>query len=105
MPGFLLHVGATVKCVHTGQATPTEPNPRVLVSGQQTVKLGLPWAVAGCTLPPNAGGPCATAMFVSAATRVFSGPQPLLLLDSRANCIPTGTPLLVMATQTRVTAT
>jgi hypothetical protein len=33
MPGFLLHVGATVLCAHGGQATPTAPNPRVMVSG------------------------------------------------------------------------
>ena len=31
MPGFLLHVGATVLCAHGGQAQPTVPNPRVLV--------------------------------------------------------------------------
>ena len=37
MPGFLLHVGATVLCAHGGQAQPTAPNPRVLVSGQPTV--------------------------------------------------------------------
>ena len=36
MPGFLLHVGATVLCAHGGQAQPTAPNPRVLVSGQPT---------------------------------------------------------------------
>src|SRR5262245_1669695 len=105
MPGFLLHVGATVKCSHVGTATPSEPNPRVAVSGQPTVKLGPPWTVAGCALPSNAGGPCATAMFVSAATRVTSGGQPLLLFDSRANCAPPGTPLIVVNTQTRVTAT
>ena len=34
MPGFVLHVGATVLCAHGGQAQPTAPNPRVLVSGQ-----------------------------------------------------------------------
>ena len=32
MPGPLLHLGATVLCSHGGQATPTAPNPRVLVS-------------------------------------------------------------------------
>ena len=37
MPGFLLHVGATVLCAHAGQAQPTVPNPRVLVGGQPTV--------------------------------------------------------------------
>ena len=39
MPGPLLHLGATVMCSHLGQATPTSPNPRVLVSGQPVVPL------------------------------------------------------------------
>ncbi len=32
MPGFLLHEGATVLCLHVGQAQPMVPNPRVTVS-------------------------------------------------------------------------
>ena len=104
MPGFLLHLGATVLCAHAGQATPTVVNPRVTVSGQPTVTLAAPYVVAGCALPPPpaANGPCVTAQFVSAATRVTSNGQPLLLLDSQAICAPTGTPLLVTVTQTRV---
>ncbi|MCB1054644.1 MAG: hypothetical protein KDD11_03935 [Acidobacteria bacterium] len=104
MPGFLLHVGATVLCSHGGQTQPTVPNPRVTVSGQPTVALGPPWMVAGCALPPpTAGnGPCVTASFVSSATRVTSNGMPLLLLDSQAVCAPTGTPLIVTVTQTRV---
>lgn len=106
MPGFLLHVGATVLCSHAGQAQATTPNPRVTVSGQPTVAMPGPWVVAGCTLPPPpaANGPCITAQFVTAATRVTSNAQPLLLLDSQAICAPTGTPLVVVATQARVTA-
>jgi len=105
MPGTLLHVGATVLCAHAGQAQPTVPNPRVTVSGMPTVTLASPYVIAGCTLPPpTAGnGPCVTAQFVSAATRVTSNGQPLLLLDSQAICAPTGTPLIIAATQTRVT--
>lgn len=107
MPGFLLHVGAQVLCSHAGQAQPTVPNPRVTVSGQPTVTIATTYVVAGCTLPPppGANGPCVTAQFVTAATRVTSNGQPLLLLDSQAVCAPTGTPLIIAATQTRVTAT
>jgi hypothetical protein len=96
-----------VLCAHGGQAQPTTPNPRVTVSGQPTVTMTAPWMVAGCTLPPPpaANGPCVTAQFVSAAVRVTSNGQPLLLLDSQAICAPTGTPLLVTVTQTRATAT
>jgi hypothetical protein len=105
MPGFLLHVGATVMCVHAGQATPTTPNPRVLVNGLPTVQLTSMYAVAGCTLPPPpaANGPCVTAQYVTSAVRVTSNGLPLLLIDSQAVCIPTGTPLIASVTQTRVT--
>jgi hypothetical protein len=105
MPGFLLHLGATVLCSHAGQAQPTAPNPRVIVNGTPTVTLAAPYVVVGCALPPPpaANGPCVTAQFVTAATRVTSNGQPLLLLDSQAICAPTGTPLLITVTQTRVT--
>jgi hypothetical protein len=105
MPGFLLHVGAQVLCSHAGQAQPMVPNPRVMVSSQPTAQQPNPWVVAGC--PFNVSGapvPCVTAQFVTAATRVTSNGQPLLLLDSQAICAPTGTPLLIVLTQTRVTA-
>jgi hypothetical protein len=105
MPGFLLHVGAQVLCSHAGQAQPVVPNPRVMVSSQPTTQQPNPWVVAGC--PFNVSGapvPCVTAQFVTAATRVTSNGQPLLLLDSQAICAPTGTPLLIVLTQTRVTA-
>lgn len=104
MPGFLLHLGATVTCAHAGQATPVAPNPRVLVSGQPVTTIASPYVVAGCPFPPNSGGPCVTAQYVTAATRVTVAGQPVLLLDSQAVCAPTGTPLIHVVTQTRVTA-
>ena len=106
MPGFLLHVGAQVLCAHAGQATPTAPNPRVTVSGQPTVLITSPYVVAGCTLPPPtvANGPCVTAQWVSGTTRVTSNGQPLLVQSSQAICTPTGTPLIIVATQPRVSA-
>lgn len=106
MPGFLIHVGASVMCSHGGQAQPSTPNPRVALGGQPSVTMPGPWLVAGCALPPPtaANGPCVSAQFVTAATRVTSNGQPLLLVDSQAICAPTGTPLLIAASQTRVTA-
>ena len=104
MPGPLLHVGATVMCAHGGQAQPTAPNPRVLVSGQPIVTQPAPYAIAGC--PFNVSGspvPCVTAQWVSCATRVMSNGAPVLLLDSQAICAPNGTPLIISVTQTRVT--
>ncbi len=106
MPGFLLHVGATVLCSHGGQAQPTVPNPRVLVSGQPTVTLTAPYVVAGCALPPppTANGPCVTAQWLVGTTRVLSNGQPLLVQSSQAICVPTGTPLIITVTQPRVSA-
>lgn len=106
MPGFLVHVGAQVLCSHAGQATPTAPNPRVTVSGQATTLITAPYVVAGCTLPPPnaANGPCVTAQWTSGTTRVLSNGQPLVVQSSQAICTPTGTPLLIVATQARVTA-
>jgi hypothetical protein len=106
MPGFLVHVGATVTCAHGGQAQPTVPNPRVTVMGQPTVTIAPPYAVVGCTLPPPpaANGPCLTAQWLAGSTRVTSMGQPLVVLSSQAICAPSGTPLLIAVTQTRVAA-
>ncbi|MGH8475679.1 MAG: hypothetical protein ACRER2_07900 [Methylococcales bacterium] len=106
MPGFLVHLGAQVLCSHAGQAMPAVPNPRVTVSGQPTVSMTSPYLVAGCTLPPPpaANGPCVTAQWLTGSTRVTSNGQPLLVQSSQAICVPTGTPLLIIATQLRVSA-
>ncbi len=104
MPGFLLHQGATVLCAHGGQAQPTAPNPRVLVSGQPIVMQPAPYAIAGCPFAPGGGPmPCVTAQWLTAATRITSNGMPVLLLDSQATCVPNGTPLMIIVTQTRVT--
>jgi uncharacterized Zn-binding protein involved in type VI secretion len=106
MPGFILHVGATVMCSHGGSAQPTAPNPRVLVSGQPVVTMAPPYGVAGCPFNVSGGpSPCVTAQWVTAATRVLANGQPLVLVDSQAVCTPNGTPLIVAATQTRAVAT
>lgn len=106
MPGNLLHVGSQVMCAHGGQAQPTVSNPRVKVMGQPIVTQAPPYAIAGCSNPPPPAnvGPCVTAQWVSAAIRVKAMGQPVLLQDSKAVCIPTGTPLSVLVTQMRVKA-
>ena len=106
MPGFLLHVGAQVLCSHAGQATPTVPNPRVTVSGQPTVLMSTPYVIAGCTLapPPAANGPCVSGQWLTGTTRVTSNGLPLLVQGSASVCAPTGTPMIITVTQTRVSA-
>jgi hypothetical protein len=104
MPGFLVHFGATVTCAHAGQAQPVATSPRVSLNGMPAVTLADSYVIAGCPfVTPSGNGPCVTAQWVLAATRITSEGQPLVLLDSQAICAPTATPLLILSTQTRVT--
>ena len=106
MPGYLLHLGATVLCAHPpGQATPVVTDPRVKVGGQPIAKQTSQYAIAGCALTGTTVQPCATAQFVTAATRVRAGGVPVLLQDSQSTCVPTGTPLNIVVTQVRVKGT
>jgi hypothetical protein len=103
MPGYLLHVSATVLCVHGGQAQATAPNPRVKVGGQPVVTQSAPHTVAGCPFSTPGGPlPCVTAQWITAATRVRAGGVPVLLQDSQAVCAPNGTGVNIVMTQVRV---
>ncbi len=102
MSGLLLCAQATVLCAHAGQALPTVPSTRVQLGAQPAVTLPGPYTIAGCTLPPVAGGPCVTAQWVTGAARVLIEGSPALLTDSAAVCAPTGTPLTPVVTQLRV---
>ena len=105
MTGFIVHAGAQVLCSHAGLATPTALNPRVLVGGQKTVLITMPYVVAVCALSsPPANGHCMTAQWLAGSQRVTSNGQPLVVQSSLAICAPTGTPLFITATQTRVSA-
>ncbi len=104
MPGFMVHQGASVMCSHAGTAQPAVPSPRVTVSGQAIVTLPGTYTIAGCALTGTSAPPCATAAFTTSATRVTSMGQPVLLQDSQSTCVPTGTPLMIVATQVRVSA-
>lgn len=104
--GYMLHQGATVLCLHAGQAQPTAPNPRVKVGGQMIVTQQTTYTIAGC--PFNVSGspsPCVTAQFNTAATRVKAGGSPILLKDSQALCTPNGTGVNIVVTQVRVKGT
>jgi hypothetical protein len=104
MPTPILHAGEIVLCAHGGRATPTMAGARVRVAGQPVTTLADPYIVAGCPLAPPDKNPCVTARFVVGATRVRVGGAPVLLADSPAVCAPNGTPVTVVATQSRVTA-
>ena len=105
MPGFLIQQGATVMCIHGGQAMPLVPNPAVTLEGMPSCLLPDPWSVAGCPGIPPTIPPCVMASWVVDTVRVTSYGQPLLVQSSQAICTPTGTPLLPIVTQARVNAT
>jgi len=105
MPGFLIQQGATVICIHGGQAMPLVPNPAVTLEGMPSCLLPDPWSVAGCPGIPPTIPPCVMASWVVGTVRVTSYGQPLLVQSSQAICTPTGTPLLPIVTQVRVNAT
>ena len=106
MPGFLLHQGATVMCMHGGQAQATAPNPRVKVMGQPVVTQPAPHSIVGCAYAPGSVlTPCVTAQWMTAALRIKAGGLPVLLQDSQATCIPNGTGVQILATQVRVRGT
>jgi hypothetical protein len=99
-----LHLGAVVTCGHAGPATPTAPFPRVLLSGQPVATIAAPWAVTGCSLTGSAP-PCVTGQWITGAVRVLAGGVPLATMTGTSTCVPTGMPLLPLASQVRVVAT
>jgi len=103
MPGYLLHQGATVLCMHGGLAQPMTTNFRVKVSGQQVVTQPDMYSISGCpfTVGP-APSPCVTGQWINAATRVKAGHMPIILQDSQAICVPNGTGFNIVMTQMRV---
>ena len=103
MSSYILHDAATVLCAHAGQARPTLTNNRVKVAGHPVVTQPNPYSVSACSLASSGSTPpCTTAQWITAATRVKAGGQPVLLMNSQATCTPTGAPLTIVMTQTRV---
>jgi hypothetical protein len=104
MPGFLLHQGAVVMCLHGGQAMPIAPNPSVTLMGMPSATLTVPWVVAGCPGIPPAVPPCVTGQWLMGTMRVTSFGQPLVVQSGIAITAPGGATLMPVSMQTRVTA-
>lgn len=102
MPGYLVHLGATVTCMHSGVAQPMVSSPRVRVGGRPIALQTSPYAIAGCSLAASGQPFCISAQWIKAATRVKANGVPVVLYDSQAVCIPTGTGLTIQMTQVRV---
>jgi hypothetical protein len=111
MPGYLLHVNATVNCPHGAKANIVSSNQRVKVSGMAVATVSDVTTVAGCPfqVPVGAGTkpqPCVKVQWTAPATRVKVNGQFVLLSMSSGLCqsaeqIPQGAPM-VATTQIRV---
>ena len=108
MPGFLLHVGANVKCPHAGTVTGAPSFPKVLVSGQVALTSFDMWAIAGCTftVPPSKPQPCVIVRWTGPATKVLIDKKPAVLSLSMGMCqsaeqAPQGPPI-VASSQVKV---
>jgi uncharacterized Zn-binding protein involved in type VI secretion len=106
MSGYILDKGATVMCMHGAQAQPTTTESRVKINGQPVVTQSSSYTISGCQfLVGQVSSPCTTAQWTTTATRVKAGGQPVVLQDSQATCVPNGTGLNIVSTQTRVKGT
>jgi uncharacterized Zn-binding protein involved in type VI secretion len=112
MPGFLLHVNATVKCLHAGTAIIAPSQPRVVVGGQPVANIAAVTTVAGCpfTVPGPKPQPCVLIKWVMPSTRFLINGQPVALVPNpgpapgicqSAEQIPQGAPV-VASLQMRV---
>jgi hypothetical protein len=75
------------------------------LSGQPAATITGPYGIVGCALTGTPNPPCATGQWTSGAVRVTAGGIPLATMMGMSTCIPTGTPMIPMAAQTRVLAT
>jgi hypothetical protein len=104
MSAPIVDFGATVLCSHGGQASPTQAFPRAMLSGQPVVTLSATYTVVGCTLRGTLDAPYETGTWGDGARRVQAGGVPVALGSGTSVCSPTGTPLLLLAVQSRVFA-
>jgi uncharacterized Zn-binding protein involved in type VI secretion len=100
----ILAIDAVLLCDHGGNAVPDLGDPRVLVDGAPVAVLSSIYLVSGCSNGPPPLLPCVSGTFITSATRVTASGLPVLLADSVAVCVPTGTGLMVVANQVQVNA-
>src|SRR5205085_913759 len=74
MPGYLLHVGATLQCPHGGTITAIPSSVRVTVGGRPVVTTSDSFLVAGCPVPlTQSTAPCLKVVWTVGASRVRVG--------------------------------
>jgi uncharacterized Zn-binding protein involved in type VI secretion len=101
--GYLLTQGATVLCLHGGQAQPTTTSSHVKINGQPVITQTSSYSISACSfMQGSKPSPCITAQWTSGATRVKADGAPVLLDNSQATCTPNGTGVNIVMTQTGV---
>lgn len=111
MPGFLLHVNASLQCFHAAPATIAPAQPRVVVSGQFVAPSTSLISVVGCLFAVGPKPqPCVLVKWLMPSTRFVVAGQPVALVPTpgpapgicqSAEQAPQGAPV-VTAVQTRV---
>ena len=114
MPGFLLHVGAEMKCLHQALAVIAPSQLRVLVGGKPVATMTSKIKVVACpfTVPGPKPQPCLTVKWSMPTTRVLIGGKPALVQAGpgpgagvgMSGVIPNGPPVVGLF-QSRVFAT
>lgn len=97
---YLLNADSKVVCAHLGTASPTVVNPRVKVDGAAVVTVAGPYTISCPQAPPLV--PCTTGTWLVGASRVKAGGQPVLLISTPSTTAPTGAPMTVTQTQSKV---
>ena len=100
----VLHDATVMQCPHQGAVEATPSTSRVSIEERPVLTQDDALAIVGCTLSPSAGGPCLTAVFSQASSKVKVQGKAVLLHDGAPLCEPTKMPLAVKKTQARVTA-
>jgi hypothetical protein len=113
MADQIVNTTATIQCTHAASVSITTSNTRVKVDGAYAALKPDLFSVSGCPfqVPIGTGTkpqPCVSIEWITAATRVKVGNDPVLLMTSTGKCksgeqIPQGTPT-VTQTQSRVKA-
>ena len=107
MPGFLHRSRARPSCARTAarRCRPCRTRPSRWTAARRAVIVATRGRSPAAPACRRRVPPCVTAQWVVGTTRVTSYGQPLVIQGGTAVCAPTGTPLLPVVTQMRVSAT
>ncbi len=104
MASPILNIGATIACAHGGTGSAAVASSRVHIAGLPIATIATLYKIASCPFgPPSGNGPCVSGKWSRERARVMSEGNSVAILDGTGICVPTGSPLLALAAQRRVT--